>query len=104
MGKLTLILGGARSGKSSSYAEERAKDAGGDSVLYVATSETKDEEMEQRVEKHRCRAAICLGDDRGLSKRRASPSSGKKRDESHFAGLHDLPGRQSFDGCRCAGR
>ena len=52
MGKLTLILGGARSGKST-YAEERAKDAGGDSVLYVATSETKDEEMQQRVEKHR---------------------------------------------------
>jgi adenosylcobinamide kinase/adenosylcobinamide-phosphate guanylyltransferase len=54
MGKLTLILGGARSGKSS-YAEERAKDIGGNSVLYVATSETKDEEMEQRVEKHRSR-------------------------------------------------
>ena len=52
MGKLILILGGARSGKSS-YAEKRAKDVGGDSVLYVATSETKDAEMEQRVEKHR---------------------------------------------------
>jgi adenosylcobinamide kinase/adenosylcobinamide-phosphate guanylyltransferase len=52
MGKLTLILGGARSGKST-YAEQRAKDVGGDSVLYVATSETKDEEMQQRVEKHR---------------------------------------------------
>jgi len=52
MGKLTLILGGARSGKSS-YAEKCAKDMGGDNVLYVATSETKDMEMEQRVEKHR---------------------------------------------------
>jgi len=52
MGKLTLILGGARSGKSS-FAERRAKELGGDSVLYVATSETKDEEMQQRVEKHR---------------------------------------------------
>jgi adenosylcobinamide kinase/adenosylcobinamide-phosphate guanylyltransferase len=52
MGKLTLILGGARSGKSS-YAERRAKELGGDSVLYVATSETKDEEMVERVEKHR---------------------------------------------------
>ena len=52
MGKLTLILGGARSGKSS-YAEQRAKEFGGTHVLYVATSETKDEEMEQRVEKHR---------------------------------------------------
>jgi adenosylcobinamide kinase/adenosylcobinamide-phosphate guanylyltransferase len=52
MGKLTLILGGARSGKSS-FAEQRAGELGGDSVLYVATSETKDEEMQQRVEKHR---------------------------------------------------
>ncbi len=52
MGKLTLILGGARSGKST-FAEQRAKEIGGESVLYVATSETKDEEMQQRVEKHR---------------------------------------------------
>ena len=52
MGKLTLILGGARSGKSS-FAEQRAKELGGENVLYIATSETKDEEMQQRVEKHR---------------------------------------------------
>jgi len=52
MGKLMLILGGARSGKST-FAETRAKEMGGDSVLYVATSETKDDEMQQRVEKHR---------------------------------------------------
>ena len=52
MGKLTLLLGGARSGKSS-FAENRAKEIGGESVLYVATSEIKDEEMEERVIKHR---------------------------------------------------
>lgn len=52
MGKLTLLLGGARSGKSS-YAEKRAKGLGGDNVLYVATSETKDNEMVERVIKHR---------------------------------------------------
>ena len=52
MGKLTLILGGARSGKST-YAEQRARELGGDRVLYVATSETKDDEMRQRVEIHR---------------------------------------------------
>ena len=52
MGKLTLILGGARSGKSS-FAEQRARELGGEGVLYIATSETKDEEMRQRVEKHR---------------------------------------------------
>ncbi len=52
MGKLTLLLGGARSGKSS-FAEKRAMEIGGDKVLYVATSETKDEEMVERVIKHR---------------------------------------------------
>jgi adenosylcobinamide kinase/adenosylcobinamide-phosphate guanylyltransferase len=52
MGKLTLILGGARSGKSS-YAEKRAKELGGDNVLYVATSQIKDDEMRERVDKHR---------------------------------------------------
>lgn len=52
MGKLTLILGGARSGKST-YAERQAQELGGESVLYVATSETKDEEMIERVMKHR---------------------------------------------------
>ena len=60
MGKLTLILGGARSGKSS-FAERRAKELGGDSVLYVATSETKDEEMQQRVEKHRSERPFAWG-------------------------------------------
>jgi len=52
MGRLILILGGARSGKST-FAEMRAKELGGDNVLYVATSETKDKEMVERVEKHR---------------------------------------------------
>jgi len=52
MGRLTFILGGARSGKST-YAEEKARELGGDSVLYVATSESKDDEMHQRIEKHR---------------------------------------------------
>lgn len=51
MGKLTLLLGGARSGKSS-FAEKRAKELGGDDVLYVATSEVIDEEMRLRAEKH----------------------------------------------------
>jgi adenosylcobinamide kinase/adenosylcobinamide-phosphate guanylyltransferase len=52
MGRLTLILGGARSGKST-FAEDRARELGGESVLYVATSEAKDEEMQQRVINHR---------------------------------------------------
>ncbi len=52
MGRLILLLGGARSGKSS-FAEGRAKDIAGNSVLYVATAEIKDEEMRLRAVKHR---------------------------------------------------
>lgn len=52
MGKLVLLLGGARSGKSS-LAEQKARELGGENVLYVATSETGDEEMRLRVQKHR---------------------------------------------------
>lgn len=52
MGKLTLILGGARSGKSS-YAEQIAAERGDDSVLYVATAQAFDAEMEAKIAKHR---------------------------------------------------
>ncbi len=47
---LSLILGGARSGKSG-YAEQLAKDSGL-SVTYVATAQAFDEEMSQRIKKH----------------------------------------------------
>ena len=51
MGKIILITGGARSGKST-YAEKLAKEENG-KVLYVATSIPFDEEMRERVKKHR---------------------------------------------------
>ncbi len=51
MSKTILILGGARSGKST-YAEKLAKEIGEDSVIYVATAEAKDEEMKSRIKKH----------------------------------------------------
>src|SRR5688572_24858810 len=51
MGQLTLILGGARSGKST-YAETRAKEHGG-RVLYVATAQAFDDEMRERIARHR---------------------------------------------------
>lgn len=49
-GKVILVTGGSRSGKSS-FAEELLKDE--DDVLYIATSIVTDEEMEDRVKKHR---------------------------------------------------
>lgn len=51
MGKLTLILGGARSGKSS-YALQLAINHGGP-VTYVATAQALDPEMQNRIENHR---------------------------------------------------
>ena len=51
MGKLIMITGGARSGKSS-FAEDIAKGFG-DNVLYIATSIPFDEEMKDRIKKHR---------------------------------------------------
>ena len=52
MGNLTLILGGARSGKSAA-AVHMAQQCGGGSVLYVATADPGDEEMQLRIDNHR---------------------------------------------------
>lgn len=51
MSRLILVTGGARSGKST-FAEETAKQCG-QNVLYVATSKPIDDEMIQRIAKHR---------------------------------------------------
>lgn len=51
MGRLILVLGGARSGKSTwaqNYAEENGR-----SVLFVATAQAFDEEMRSRITRHR---------------------------------------------------
>ena len=50
-GTITLILGGARSGKSS-YAQSQAE-ATGKSVTFLATAQALDEEMSARIQKHR---------------------------------------------------
>ncbi len=52
MGRLLLILGGARSGKSA-YAQQLAEELGGTQVLFVATAEAGDEDMAQRIARHR---------------------------------------------------
>ena len=48
---ITLILGGARSGKSS-YAQQLAEESGR-SVTFLATAQATDEEMSTRIQKHR---------------------------------------------------
>jgi adenosylcobinamide kinase/adenosylcobinamide-phosphate guanylyltransferase len=52
MGELILILGGSRSGKST-YAQQLALETGGERVLFIATAEARDVEMEARIAKHR---------------------------------------------------
>jgi adenosylcobinamide kinase/adenosylcobinamide-phosphate guanylyltransferase len=49
--RIVLILGGARSGKSS-YAQQMAADSGG-RVLFCATAQPLDDEMQQRINAHR---------------------------------------------------
>jgi adenosylcobinamide kinase/adenosylcobinamide-phosphate guanylyltransferase len=51
MGQITLLLGGARSGKSS-YAQRLAEESG-KSVTYLATAQALDDEMSARIEKHK---------------------------------------------------
>ena len=52
MGRLLLVLGGARSGKSA-YAQQLAQELGGSHVLFVATAQAWDEEMTHRIAQHR---------------------------------------------------
>jgi adenosyl cobinamide kinase/adenosyl cobinamide phosphate guanylyltransferase len=50
--RVTLVSGGARSGKSR-YALERARAAGGSEVTFIATAIVTDGEMESRIARHR---------------------------------------------------
>lgn len=53
MANLTLILGGARSGKSRYAQEFAAKCAGESPVTYVATAQAGDDEMRDRIVRHK---------------------------------------------------
>ena len=53
---LTLILGGARSGKSS-HAQSLAEQSG-ESVTFIATAQALDEEMSARIQKHRAERPV----------------------------------------------
>ena len=56
MGKLILILGGARSGKSSfAVAQAKKLSSRQSGVVYVATASALDEEMKRRIERHKKR-------------------------------------------------
>lgn len=52
MSRLTLILGGARSGKSRHAQEMAARLSDGGPVVFVATAQAGDEEMETRIARH----------------------------------------------------
>lgn len=51
MGRILLVTGGARSGKSG-FAEQLAAGLG-DSIAYIATARVLDEEMAERIARHR---------------------------------------------------
>jgi adenosylcobinamide kinase/adenosylcobinamide-phosphate guanylyltransferase len=52
MGKITFILGGARSGKSQ-YALSLARESGAGKVLFIATASAGDNEMCLRIARHK---------------------------------------------------
>ncbi|HSW36233.1 MAG TPA: bifunctional adenosylcobinamide kinase/adenosylcobinamide-phosphate guanylyltransferase [Candidatus Limnocylindrales bacterium] len=58
-GSMVLVTGGARSGKST-FAEKLAY-AGGKKVIYLATARVEDDEMRERVARHKSRrpSSVC---------------------------------------------
>jgi adenosylcobinamide kinase/adenosylcobinamide-phosphate guanylyltransferase len=56
MGKIIMVTGGARSGKSR-FAEKMAAGLG-ESIVYIATSIAFDDEMKDRIKKHRSQRPV----------------------------------------------
>ena len=79
---LTLLIGGARSGKSSLAVDiGHRHHAAGIPVTYIATAPPVDDDMAQRIERPSTGAPVDLGDDRGTgrSRRRARRGVGGAR-------------------------
>ena len=63
MGELTVLLGGARSGKSSLAL--RLARASGRPVTFIATAEARDGEMAERIARHRSERVFNISDSAG---------------------------------------
>ena len=53
MGRIVLITGGARSGKTTFALKQGAEGAGGGRKVYIATAQALDQEMAERIARHR---------------------------------------------------
>jgi len=53
MSHITLVIGGARSGKSRHAQDLAERRSGGGDVLYIATAQAGDDEMRERIARHK---------------------------------------------------